>query len=147
MNNDKQSQEQVMNNDKEMKALELFFNTGIQQQGIQQQSNEDKEQQIKVKTATTENFKPGSNHQQKEPVMLFFNEQGQGQQQQYVKQQQQQEQGKQKLQEKLNEQKQQEQTNGDNKQVTVKGLKPIKEQNEDLIAKEKIRSLLYNNVK
>ncbi|HYZ95192.1 MAG TPA: beta/gamma crystallin-related protein, partial [Nitrososphaeraceae archaeon] len=52
-----QGQEQVTNNDKEIKALELFFNKGTQQQQqqqqeIQQQSNEVKQQQeVKSKTA------------------------------------------------------------------------------------------------
>src|SRR5918993_329659 len=128
-----QSQEQVTNNDKEIKALELFFNKGSQQQEIQQHSNEGKQQQqAKAKTATTDNSKPAKeqgqeiqqqqqqqvkqviqqkadkDHQQTEPFVLFFNKLDQEQQQQYVKQQQQQrEQGKQELQEKLNEQKKQ----------------------------------------
>src|SRR5688500_8547121 len=42
----KQSQEQVTNNNEEIKALELFFNKGKQQQ------------EVKASTATTENFKP-----------------------------------------------------------------------------------------
>ena len=202
-----QSQEQVTNNDKEIKALELFFNKGSQQQEIQQHSNEGKQQQqAKAKTATTDNSKPAKeqgqeiqqqqqqqvkqviqqkadkDHQQTEPFVLFFNKLDQEQQQQYVKQQQQQreqgkqelqeklneqkkqqqtisqqqieqevqqklEQEKQKLQEKLNEQKKQVQTNGDNEQVTLKSLKPIKEQSEKPITKEKVMPFLHNHVK
>jgi hypothetical protein len=126
-----QGQEQVTNNDKEVKALELFFNKGTQQQEIQQQSNEDKQQQgVKASTAATENSKPvkeqgqdiqqqqqvkqgihqkaDSNLKQAEPFMLFFNAQLKEQQQQYLKQQQL-EQEKQKLQEILNEQEKQQQ--------------------------------------
>src|SRR5918993_1230170 len=89
-----QGQEQVTNNDKEIKALELFFNKGTQQQ--QQQVKQGIEQ------------KADGNRQETEPFMLFFNAQVQEQQQQYLKQQQLEEE-KQKLQEILNEQKKQQQ--------------------------------------
>ena len=125
-----QGQKQVTNNDKEIKALELFFNTGSQQQELQQHSNEGKQQQgVKTNTATAENSKPvkeqgqepqqqqvkqgtkqkaDSSQKQTEPFMLFFNAQVKEQQQQYLKQQQLEEE-KQKLQEILNEQEKQQQ--------------------------------------
>jgi ATP-dependent Lon protease len=122
-----QGQEQVTNNDKEIKSI---FNPGIQQQEIQQQSNEGiQQQEVKASTATTENSKPvkeqgqeiqqqqvkqdiqqkvDSNDHLTEPFMLFFNAQVKDQQEQYLKSHQL-EQEKQELQETLDEQEKQQQ--------------------------------------
>src|SRR5215212_3227825 len=112
-----QQNQVTKDDDQQLKALELFFNSQSQEQGIQQQQQQ--EQQTNI------------DDHKIEPFMLFFNEKEQNQQQKVKQQQLEQdmqqrlEQEKQKLQQTLDEQKkqqQQQQTNGDNQQQ----VNPIK---------------------
>src|SRR5829696_6676682 len=107
-----QQNQVTKDDDQQLKALELFFNSQSQEQGIQQQQQQ--EQQTNI------------DDHKIEPFMLFFNEKEQNQQQKVKQQQLEQdmqqrlEQEKQKLQQTLDEQKKQQkqqQTNSNNNQL------------------------------